>query len=56
MRGREIEQAGEGQRERERKRIPSRLCTLTTEPDWGSNSETVRSGPEPNPRVGHLTD
>ena len=28
-------QVGEGQRERERERIPSRLCTVSTEPDTG---------------------
>ena len=27
----------EGQRERERKRIPSRLCTVSTEPNVGLN-------------------
>ena len=26
---------GEGQREREREKIPSRLCTLTAQPDAG---------------------
>ena len=28
-------QAGEGQRERERERIPSRLCDVSAEPDAG---------------------
>ena len=33
MRERERERAQEGQRERERDSIPSRLCTVGTEPD-----------------------
>ena len=28
-------QVGEGQRERERERIPGRLCTASAEPDMG---------------------
>ena len=44
---------GDGQREGER--IPSRLLTVTTEPDAGSNSRTMRSWPELKPRVRHLT-
>ena len=41
MRARTVEcmhacvRAGEGQRERERERIPSRLCTVCTEPNVG---------------------
>ena len=30
-------------RGRERKRIPNRLCTVSTEPDTGSIPQTVRS-------------
>ena len=30
-----VAQAGEGQRERERKRIPSRLCAVNVEYDTG---------------------
>ena len=43
-RERERVQAGEGQGERERERIPSRLCTVSTEPDVGldpTNQEIV---------------
>ena len=35
--------AGEGQRERRSQRIKSRLCVDSSEPLWGSNSQTVRS-------------
>ena len=48
MRETEIAQVGEGQGERERERvrmrIPSRLCTVSTEPDEGlepTNHEIV---------------
>ena len=30
-----MSRTGEGQRERERERIPSRLCTVSEEPDTG---------------------
>ena len=43
-------------RERGRERIPSRLCTVSTEPDVGSNSQTVRSWREPKSRVQRLTN
>ena len=32
---RETEQAREGQRERKKEKIPSRPCTVITEPDMG---------------------
>ena len=49
-REREIARWGRGrerERERERReRIPRRLCIVSTEPDTGSNPQTVRSRPE----------
>ena len=39
-----------------RQRIPSRLHAVSTEPDVSSNSQTMRSWPEPKPRVRRLTN
>ena len=53
---------GEGQREkgrereRERERIPNRIRTASMEPNIGSKPRTVRSRPDPKPRVRGLTD
>ena len=41
------------ERERERERIPSRLCTVIAEPDTGLGLRTVRSWPKLRTRVGH---
>ena len=41
----------EGQRERERERIPSRLLPVSVQPDMALISQTVRSRPEPKSRV-----
>ena len=46
----------ERSRKRRRERIPSRLCTVSTEPDVGLNHMTARSWPEPKSRVGHLPE
>ena len=50
------ERGWERERQRERGRMPSRLCAVSAEPDWGSNSRTIRSWPEPKSEVGHLTN
>ena len=41
MRGRERAQVGKEQREREREGIPSRLHSVTTEPDAGVKPTTL---------------
>ena len=46
----------ERERERERERNPTRLHAVSTEPDLGSNSHTVRSRPELKQRVGCVTN
>ena len=45
-----------GEVERGRDRIPGRLRAVSTEPDVGLNSRTVRSWPEPRSRVRCLTN
>ena len=46
----------ERERERERERILNKLHTLSAQSlMWGLNPWTMRSWPEPKPRVGHLT-
>ena len=50
------EWASRGEVERQGERIPSRLCTVSVKLTWGSISWTVRSWPEPKPRVGRLTN
>ena len=55
-REREWVQAGEGQRERWRERIPSRLHAVSMEPDMGLDVTTVRSWPELKSRVRGLTE
>ena len=50
------ERVSQGGAEREADRIPSRLCTPSTEPDRGLDLPTVRSWPELKSRVGHSTD
>ena len=54
-----FERVGEGYREGERGRISSRLHTISLSAQsltGGSNPQTVRSWPEPKPKVGCLTD
>ena len=55
-RGRVSALAGEGQRERKRERIPSRLHSVSMEPNAGSHSWTVTSWPELRSRVRGLPD
>ena len=43
-------------RERGRERIPSSSAPSVQSRTQGSNPRTVKSGPEPKPRVGRLTD
>ena len=46
----------DGQREREREREPQVDSMLGIEPNTGLNLMTMRSLPEPKPKVGHVTD
>ena len=60
-RGRERGEGGreggrEEERERERERIPSRLHTVSTEPNAGLELTNCRIMAEPKPGVGHSTD
>ena len=45
----------EREREREKERTPSRLCTVSTEPNVGLNPRTSRSWSEPKSRVKRST-
>ena len=48
---------GRGRAEREgEKKIPSRLCAVSAEPDVGLDSQTMSSWPEPKSSVGCLTN
>ena len=49
--GAERERERERQRQRERERLPSRLCTVSTEPDVGVESTNCKIMTEPKPRV-----
>ena len=53
---REHARAEEGQRERRRERIPSRVCTVSPGPDVGLSLTTMRLWPELKSRVRCLTD
>ena len=53
---RETERAGAEERQREKERENPKLALSVRSPMWGLNSQTVRSRPEPRPRVRCLTD
>ena len=53
---RESARRGGAETGRERERIPSRLCTVSTEPNVGLDPTTLGSWPEPKPRVRCLTN
>ena len=52
----EHKQGRNTERGRERERIPSILDTVSTEPNVGIELQALRSSPELQSRVEHLTD